>query len=175
MYSEQISETNRLLHNLVAVGTVLEVDAAQGKMRLSVGDNETDWVSIPAMASGALKVWRCPTVGEQFVMVNQSGNLGNALVLAALPSEDNPNPSSHADEIVFDMPAGRFVVNQATGKANLTLNELTLDIANININGDISQNGKLIASDDVLAGGISLKTHIHLGVTSGTSSTGIPQ
>ena len=174
MYSEQITETKRLLHNLVAVGTVLEVDAAQGRMRLSIGDNETDWVSIPAMASGALKVWRCPTLGEQFVIVNQSGNLGNAIALAALPSDDNPNPSSNADEIVFDMPAGRFVVNQATGKANLSLNELTLDIANININGDISQNGKLTASDDVVASGISLKTHTHTGVESGTKTTGLP-
>ena len=41
----------------------------------------------------------------------------------------------------------------------------------INIDGDVNITGTLTASDDVVTGTISLKTHVHGGVTTGTETT----
>lgn len=41
-------------------------------------------------------------------------------------------------------------------------------------NGTITTNANIITSQDVKASGISLKTHVHNGVTSGGSDTGAP-
>lgn len=51
--------------------------------------------------------------------------------------------------------------------------ELTAS-AGLSVTGDATGTGTLSASD-VKAGGVSLKTHVHPGVTSGPSSTGTPQ
>ena len=44
----------------------------------------------------------------------------------------------------------------------------------VTIEGDVVVTGKLTASDDVLAGEISLKTHRHPGVQTGGGQTGTP-
>lgn len=45
---------------------------------------------------------------------------------------------------------------------------------NIIHEGDTTQTGKTTASVDVIGGGISLKTHVHGGVTPGGGTTGVP-
>jgi len=44
----------------------------------------------------------------------------------------------------------------------------------INIDGDVNITGTLTASDDVVTGTISLKTHVHSGVTAGAVNSGPP-
>ena len=73
------AEDQRRLHNIATIGTVTHIDADRALMRLSVGDNETDWLSIPTVAAGKVSVWRCPSIGEQFLLVSPSGELANAI------------------------------------------------------------------------------------------------
>ena len=66
------AEHQRRLHNIATIGTVIEIDADAALMRLAVGDNQTDWLSIPTIAAGMVSVWRCPTIGEQYLLVSPS-------------------------------------------------------------------------------------------------------
>ncbi|WP_206060570.1 hypothetical protein [Klebsiella sp. P1CD1] len=43
------------------------------------------------------------------------------------------------------------------------------------VDGDITTNGTITASDDVIGAGISLDNHVHDGVASGGSTTSGPQ
>ena len=45
---------------------------------------------------------------------------------------------------------------------------------NITINGDIQLNGKMNATDDVVADGVSLVNHTHSGVKAGGDTSGVP-
>ena len=78
------NQLNRQFQNMAGIGTVIAVDASIGKIRLKVGDNETDWISIPAIAAGIVKIWRCPSIGEQFSLTAQGGELINSVAQMAL-------------------------------------------------------------------------------------------
>lgn len=174
-FAESMTESNRLLHNLISEGEVIEVDPAKGKMRLKINENESDWVAIPTMACGALKVWRCPTLGEQFVVVAESGNLGNAKAIASLATDNNPYPSNDQDQIYIDFGTGTFVLNIASGEATFTLNKLTFDVPQTKFTGEVHAEKEIKSDVDVKALTISLTSHKHIGVQSGLSSTGLPQ
>lgn len=168
------SEQNRLLNNVASTGTVIDVDAANGKMRLQISENQTDWVKIPSAACGTLKIWRCPSVGEQFAVLSESGNYGNAVPVVAIPSDDNPI-SGTEDEIKFEFPGGYFRLDQQTGVATLKLKKLTFDVEEIDMLGLLHVIGLISSDTDVIANLISLVFHKTTGVRSGSDVSGVPQ
>lgn len=170
--AELHAEHDRILHNLAVVGTVLAV--ADGKARFKIGDNETDWLLIPALACGDLAIWRCPSVGEQFLLISSSGNFSNALPVCALPSSQFPMPSLNPNEVKIKFPSGEITLNQQSGVADFKLNTINMD-ANVNINGNLNVSKNIQADGDVLAGNISLKNHPHGGVKGGSDISGAPQ
>lgn len=160
------AELDRLVHNLAVIGRVIAVQ--NGKARFEIGDNQTDWLTIPAMACGALAIWRCPSVGEQFLLISSSGDFNNAVPVVAIPSQIFPMPSLNPDEIKIKFPSGEITLNQQSGVADLQLSEL-------NITADVNVTGTITATGDVRAGNISLKQHGHGGVENGGGVTGVPQ
>lgn len=52
---------------------------------------------------------------------------------------------------------------------------LTITAQSVTVNADMTVNGKITATGDVIGGGISLMGHVHAGVTSGPSTTGKAQ
>lgn len=62
------------------------------------------------------------------------------------------------------------------GSVKAVLSQSGLSVkGDISINGSITVTGTVTASVDVVAGGISLKEHIHGGVTGGSGTTGVAQ
>ncbi|WP_160285931.1 Gp138 family membrane-puncturing spike protein [Pseudomonas knackmussii] len=51
---------------------------------------------------------------------------------------------------------------------------ITLTAPTVTINGDVTVNGKVTTTGDVKAGAISLQTHKHTGVTTGSGTSGGP-
>lgn len=169
------AELRRQLNNLGNLGTVIEVDAATAKMRLKIGDNQTDWTPIPAAAAGAIKIWRCPSVGEQFAILAPSGDLRNAIAVTSLYSDDNPPPVLLPDVVHIDFAGiGHFSLNTSTAHAELKINSLHLDVAALTLSGAFTANGQIKSLADVLAGLISLLTHKTTGVRAGGELSGVP-
>ena len=184
------AETQRRLHNIATIGTVTHIDADSALMRLAVGENETDWVSIPAIAAGAISVWRCPSIGEQYLLVSPSGDLANAIPVLSLYSDNNPSPSTDPNEIRIryndtDFCSIDVVKSQLTMHISQITNKAATSIVwdtpsatvtgNLQVDGAINCGKSITAADEVTASGIDLTTHTHGGVRSGASSTGQPQ
>ncbi len=168
------AEHLRLLHNIATVGTVLEVNPP--KMRLAIGENETDWVTIPAMAAGNVKVWRCPTIGEQFVIVSPSGDHRNARPICALPSDVFTAPSNDPNEVHISFNDTDFLsINTESSQATFKIGKLTLDIGEIQLTGSLTAQDIIKSLTDVLADSISLKNHKTTGVKAGGDLSGGPQ
>lgn len=170
------AQFSRQLDNLCSVGTVIAVDATTGQIRLKIDDNETDWIDFPAVAAGAVKVWRCPSIGEQFAVLAQGGELCNAIPIVALFSDSNPRPSIDADEILIQLPDDQLIsIHTLTGEAIFKLKKATFDVEETVFTGTVHANKEISSDKDVTAGSISLKTHKTTGVRSGNEASGVPQ
>ena len=169
------ADYQRKLHNIATIGTVFAVNPSDQTMRLAVGDNETDWLPMPALAAGQVSVWRCPSVGEQFLLVSPSGELANAIPVISLYSKHMPSPSTDPNEIfVRYNDRDMLKIDTRGSKLHLTINNTTLD-STVLITGDLQVGGKIHADGDIVAGSISLQNHRHGGVKGGSDSTGAPR
>lgn len=182
MTAQILSEQQRRLHNIATIGTVFDVNPDDQTMRLDVGDNQTDWLPIPALAAGQVRVWRCPSVGEQFLLVSPSGELANAIPVLSLYSNPHPSPSNDPNEIRVRYNDTDFLsVNTQDSQLILKINDVIFDVnsttltGNLAVNGNVQVDGNIHSNGDTVAGSISLQKHKHGGVMGGNSTTGAPQ
>ena len=87
-------------------------------------------------------------------------DLTNAIAIPGLFAKPNA--------IVKDACEQNAIIIDKQGK------RITLSKAGINIIGDVTVNGSINATGDIQAGPVSLKTHRHSGVETGSGSTGAP-
>lgn len=124
--------------------------------------------------------------GSAYVELNPTSKQIKALTTGAIVAQAGGAASITAGGDVA-VQAGGNLTAQATGAATVTAPTITLN-GNVTINGTLSQvgggassfsgnvsgTGNFSTSGDVIAGGKSLKTHVHSGVTTGTGNTGAP-
>lgn len=78
--------------------------------------------------------------------------------------------------LVFDKNSNQGTVEITNGQALMVMSGNTVTITgNVEVQGTIHATGTITSDSDVIASGISGKTHTHGGVTGGSSSTGVPQ
>lgn len=148
--------------------------------------------------------WVAPPKGGEQCLVLFEGGDNNVPVAALLLYWDNhraPGVSSPGDtgsgEILLKHSGGSYVKLTSDGKININgqleinaeaANQITLEAPIINLKGNVIIDGDLTAnngtismtggtfttSQDVVAGTISLKNHVHSGVTTGGDDTGAP-
>ena len=184
----EAAEQRRQQGNLIRLGTVAELDLGAARCRIRTGEITTDWIPWLVPRAGSTMEWSAPSIGEQGLVVCQGGDTAAAVFVRGLYSDALPAPASAAGMHLIRFQDGTKIQYDASahaltaalcegGTATLTADGgVTVNAGGgVTINGDVEVNGKLIASDDVLAGSISLKGHAHVGVQSGGSSTGAPQ
>lgn len=174
------SQLLRQFQNLSSIGTVIAIDASAWKIRLKIDENETDWIPIPTMAAGVVKIWRCPSLGEQFSVSAQGGELTSAVPQISLFSDAFPPPSTDPDEVYIQLGEHFFVVNVASGEALFKLNKCTFDVSETVFTGTvhaekaISSNEDITSETDVIAQNISLTKHKTSGIKGGSENSGVP-
>ena len=173
-----MSMNNQLLRqfqNLACIGTVIAVDASAWKMRLKIDENETDWIPIPTMAAGIVKIWRCPSLGEQFSVSAQGGELTSAVPQISLFSEIFPPPSTDPHEVFVQIGEYFFKVNIASGEAVFKLSKCTFEVLETVFTGTVHAEKAISSAEDVKAKTISLVGHGHINVQNGNSVSGAPK
>ena len=116
MHSEPalaIGEMQRLLHNMIRVGSIQAVDhGGPGKpalVRVTLGELVTDWRPYHEARAGGTTTWNPPTVGEQATVLSPSGDLGAAVVIVGLNSTGKPAPSSDPNKTITKYPDGAVI------------------------------------------------------------------
>jgi len=164
----------RQFQNLASIGTVIAVDASAWKMRLQIDENETDWIPIPTMAAGIVKIWRCPSLGEQFSVSAQGGELTSAVPQISLFSEAFPPPSTDPNEVFVQLGEHAFSVNIQSGEALFKLKKCTFDVPETIFKGTVHAEETISSDEDVTAKAVSLLDHPHGNVMNGLGQTSKP-
>ncbi|EKN3567292.1 phage baseplate assembly protein V [Yersinia enterocolitica] len=102
----QITEILRLLHNLIRIGTVAEVDLDRALCRVATGDNITGWLNWLTLRAGQSRSWWAPSEGEQVLILSLGGELDTAFVLPGIFSDHFPPPSASANGLYITFPDG---------------------------------------------------------------------
>jgi len=117
------AEAERVQGNLIRVGRVTEVDAANGLAKLTVGGLETDWLPWGVHRAGGTRTASAPTVGEQRLLFSPYGDMAQGVIGQAIYQDDHPTPATTGDQEVTVYPDGTRVEYDAAA------NKLQIDVA----------------------------------------------
>lgn len=191
------AELTRLLHNIIRTGVITEINTDTWEVRVQSGGLTTNWIRWNSGRAGKFNIWIPPSPGEQVIILCPGGNPETAISAGSLYSNDNPPPGTLENEMVITTPDGaefryRAQESDLTAKgiktATITAEtSITLDTPRVEctqhlkaktleltdggtMKGNITHSGGNLSSN-----GVTVHTHIHPGVQSGSSTTGGPQ
>ncbi|MCI4588604.1 phage baseplate assembly protein V [Sphingobium sp. BYY-5] len=181
----QTQDPEQLTGDVIRIGTIASVDHANATCTVESGDLVTGELPWVAQRAGGIRLWSPPSVGEQCVLLSPEGDIENGLVVLGFFSDACPAPSSDPDVTHLEFPDGATLIyNHAAHTLSATLpggGTATIDApggatinGDVTINGNVAVSGTVDATDDVIGGGKSLKSHKHGGVQAGTAQTGAP-
>lgn len=179
------------LSELIRLGTIATVDLAAATCTVRYGDPDDDdgeaetppirWL---APRAGATRIWSPPTIGEQALIIAPDGQLAGAVALLGIWQDAFPPPGSTLAELIeyadgarigYDPESHALTATLPNGATALVEAPGGLTIrADVRIEGNVTLTGSLAASEDVIAAGISLKSHKHGNVQAGTAQSGEP-
>jgi phage baseplate assembly protein V len=173
------TEQDRRLSNLIRFGTIAQADYLAAKVRVQAGDILTGWLPWLTQRAGGDISWHAPEIGEQVIILAPSGELNQGVVLTGLYQTACPQPAETPEKHLVHYLDGAVIEYDRAShhlKAVLPGGATTelISTGGITINGDITLTGTLTASVDVIANGISLHNHKHIGVQAGGAQTGVP-
>lgn len=165
--------------NMIRYGKVSSVNAAAHTVRVAFAD-KGGVVShaLPVMVPGSLKNkhYCLPDVGEDVVCLFLPNGIQRGFVLGSFYNLNNTPPVSSADKEHVTFGDGSTVEYDRASHA-LTVNSVgTVNVTaanGVNITGNVTVDGSIHTSGDVVAGSISLENHTHTGCQGG--STGTPK
>jgi phage baseplate assembly protein gpV len=163
------SDHDRRIANLVEIGTVTGVNAADNTVTVDLGGIETIPLPVAQLRSGVICVHWMPSEGEQVAVLSPSGDLTRGFVVGSVPTADGA-VAIDSEHPTIDLGGVTMVIR--TGAIEIT-GPVTITGA-VSITGDVEVTGKITASDDVKAGSISLKGHKHGQVQAGAAQSGAP-
>ena len=137
------------------------------------------------MQGGANAVILDPQVGDIGIAVFASRDITNVKSTKAQASPGSFRTHDFSDGMylggLLNGTPTQFIQFASSGITITSPSEITLQAPVISINGALQQTGggvtmsqTLTVTGDVKANGISLETHVHSGVTTGASDTGVP-
>ncbi|WP_302141742.1 phage baseplate assembly protein V [Halomonas alkalicola] len=119
--TQGVAELLRLIHNLIRLGTIAEVDHATARCRVQIGELTTARLPWLELRAGETRTWNPPTLGEQVLVLSPGGDLSAGVVLSGLYRQAHPAPSGDENLIGTWYPDGTRVEYDHQG------NTLTID------------------------------------------------
>jgi phage baseplate assembly protein V len=170
---------------LIRLGTIASVDLAARRCTVRYGDEDDEgggattppirWL---APRCGKTRVWSPPSEDEQVVLLCPDGQLAAAIALMGIEQDAFPLSGNDTTEFVEFEDGARLSYDPVAHALTAVLpaggTALIEAPGGMKIKGDVEVEGKLTASQDVLAGNISLKNHKHSGVQAGAAQSGAP-
>lgn len=187
----RFSDPEAAAGEVLRLGTIASLDLANGTCTAQSGDILTGNIPWIAQRAGNIRAWSPPSVGEQCLILAPEGDLDAAMVIVGLYSDACPPPSTDPNVSLVEYPDGAIIAyDHVSHELTATLPEggsVTIDapggvtiigdtgiVGDTHIAGSLNVSGKITANEDVIAGGISLKSHKHGQVQAGAAQSGPP-
>lgn len=164
----RIGDLERRTRNMFRHGTVAEVDAANGTVRLKIGEKDGKPFLSPAIPqaqfAGALKVHSPASVGQQMTLISPNGDFRQAVALPMTWSDQNASPSDKADENVLTFGSATITLRGDSLVVSVGGSSVTISGDGIMTTGpELTHNGKNVGDD-----------HQHRDVEPGGGTSGPP-
>ncbi|KQM21941.1 phage baseplate assembly protein V [Novosphingobium sp. Leaf2] len=175
------------LSELIRLGTIASVDLNARRCTVRYGaadDDDAGGATTPSIRwlaprCGKTRVWSPPSVGEQVILLCPDGQLAAAIALPGIEQDAFPLPASGLAELVEYEDGARIGYDpQLHALTAILPGGGTARIeapGGMTIQGDVTVEGKITATGDVTGQGVSLKNHVHSGVSAGGAKTGAPE
>jgi len=151
---------------------VVGVDLAAGKVRVSNGEWTSAWVRWHSLAAGKARHWRSPSLGEQGVLFNPSGQAGIGTFVPGLYGNAGgpPDNRDHVEvwrfddggSLVYDwqaktytitLPSGTVTIKVASTEVVVTDAAVTVTTGNINLKAAVTIDGALHVTQSITSAG----------------------
>lgn len=162
------AEHDRMIAAMLMPCVVVGVDLAAAVVRVKSGDWVSAWVRWHSLAAGAARHWRAPSIGEQGVLFNPSGQAGMGTFIPGLygVAGSQPDNRDHVEvwrfpdggSLVYDWQANSYTITLPTGtvtvkvgatEAVVTDSAVTVTTTKIALIADVAINGSLSVAKDV--------------------------
>lgn len=165
---------------LIRFGTIASVDLAAARCVVTLDDDsQTGAIRWIEMRAGKTRSWSPPSQNEQVILLCPGGEIGAAVALRGVPSDAYPPAGNSLTEIIGQYEDGAVISYDPVAHtlacilpAGATFHVVA---STTSFDGDIACTGTITAEQDVVGGGISLKSHRTTGVQPGTGLSGGPQ
>lgn len=164
----ETTELNRRTSNVVKFGAIEEVDYANAKVKVRMGDLLTAWIPWTSKSSNNAS-WLAPEIGEQVVVASPSGELNQGVVLGSIPQDLHPPAGNSVDKhtmvygdgtvIEYDRAAhhlkavlsgGGTVEIVASGGVLITADNVTIVASGgVAITGNVAVQGNITATGTI--------------------------
>lgn len=155
--SAEVEELRRRLQLMIRLGHVSEVHENNQLIKIKHGDLETPFIKWFAQSAGRVSHYRCPTKGEQALILNfGAGNTGlQSIALVGIDSSKFPFPIDNPDQ-VMTVYGDKCAEIWDMAKGSLTLKALELiklDSKLVQATKDVQVDNNLHADKDIAADG----------------------
>lgn len=177
--SEELSEMNRQLNNVVRIGTIKALDLPNARARVAVAGCTTDWLPWGTNRAGKRRDWSPPVIGEQVLIFAPYGDLGQAVIGPSIFQDDHAAPASSADQETTVYPDGTTVdYNSASntltvtvsGAGNVIINckaaQVNTETAAINASTSVT----LDTPETMVTGNLTVAKSFQMGSEGGTAT-----
>jgi phage baseplate assembly protein V len=166
------AEHDRMIAAMLMPCAVVGVDLVAGKVRVSNGEWTSAWVRWHSLAAGKARHWRSPTLGEQGVLFNPSGQAGIGTFVPGLYGNAGgpPDNRDHVEvwrfddggSLVYDwqaktytitLPSGTVTIKVASTEVVVTDAAVTVTTGNINLKAAVTIDGALHVTQSITSAG----------------------
>lgn len=105
-----LAEHDRMIAAMLMPCVVVGVDLAAPAVKVSSGEWTSTWVRWHSLAAGKARHWRAPSLGEQGVLFNPSGQAGMGTFIPGLYGNAGAQPDNRDHVEVWDFEDGARLV-----------------------------------------------------------------
>ncbi|MEB2647609.1 phage baseplate assembly protein V [Pseudomonas canadensis] len=162
------AEHDRMIAAMLMPCVVVGVDLAAPAVRVSNGEWTSAWVRWHSLAAGKARHWRAPSLGEQGVLFNPSGQAGMGTFIPGLYGNAGGQPDNrdHVEvwrfddggSLVYDwqaksytitLPTGRVVTKVGSTESITTDSDVTVTTTSIKLIAAVKIEGSLRVTEGV--------------------------
>ncbi|WP_223432550.1 phage baseplate assembly protein V [Pseudomonas sp. GL-B-26] len=161
------AEHDRMIAAMLMPCAVVGVDLVAGKVRVSNGEWTSAWVRWHSLAAGKARHWRSPSLGEQGVLFNPSGQAGIGTFIPGLYGDAGgpPDNRDHVEvwrfddggSLVYDWQAKSYTITLPTGTVTIKVGSTVVTVTDNAVTAKVGGTEAALTPDSVTLKSTAIK------------------